>query len=444
MELLSHEPTGPIEKRWDQLRHEAGEPGQQAQIRNHRRRNRPTSGRRHRRRRLASLATLSELGYNVKASATTTAPPRPLDRRPGRDQRRQELPERRRQRLPLFYDTVKGGDFRSREANVYRLAEVSVNIIDQCVAQGVPFAREYGGLLANRSFGGAQVSAPSTPAARPASSSCSAPTRRSPARSRWAGRKCTTRTEMLDVVVDGHGQAASSPATWSPARSERTRPTPWCWPPAATATSSSSRPTPWPATSPQPGGPIGGRVLRQPLLHPDPPDLHPGSGDYQSKLTLMSESLRNDGRIWVPKARTTLRRAPTRSRRTSATTTSSGSTRASATWSRATSPPGPPSGVRRGPRRRPRSRTASTSTSPTPSSASARTRSERYGNLFDMYERITGEDPYKCRCEIYPAPLHHGRAVGGLQPDDHRPGPLRASAKPTSPITAPTASGPAP
>ena len=78
----------------------------------------------------------------------------------------------------LFYDTIKGGDFRSREANVYRLAQVSVNIIDQCVAQGVPFAREYGGLLANRSFGGAQVSRTFYAAARPASSCCSAPIRR--------------------------------------------------------------------------------------------------------------------------------------------------------------------------------------------------------------------------------------------------------------------------
>jgi succinate dehydrogenase/fumarate reductase flavoprotein subunit len=84
--------------------------------------------------------------------------PRPLDRRAGRHQRRQELPERRRLVWRLFYDTIKGGDFRAREANVHRLAEVSQRIIDQCVAQGVPFAREYGGLLDNRSFGGAQVS----------------------------------------------------------------------------------------------------------------------------------------------------------------------------------------------------------------------------------------------------------------------------------------------
>jgi succinate dehydrogenase / fumarate reductase, flavoprotein subunit len=90
----------------------------------------------------------------------------------------------------LFYDTVKGGDFRAREANVYRLAQVSVNIIDQCVAQGVPFAREYGGCSTNRSFGGAQVSAPSTRVARRGSSCCSAPTRRWRRRSPRAASRC--------------------------------------------------------------------------------------------------------------------------------------------------------------------------------------------------------------------------------------------------------------
>jgi hypothetical protein len=84
--------------------------------------------------------------------------PGPLDRRPGRHQRGEELQGGRRLVYRLFYDTVKGGDYRARETNVYRLAEVSANIIDQCVAQGVPFAREYGGLLDNRSFGGVQVS----------------------------------------------------------------------------------------------------------------------------------------------------------------------------------------------------------------------------------------------------------------------------------------------
>ena len=93
----------------------------------------------------------------------------------------------------LFYDTMKGGDFRSREANVYRLAEVSVNIIDQCVAQGVPFAREYGGLLANRSFGGAQVSRTFYAAAKPASNCCSAHIRHWNVRSTPAASKCSRR-----------------------------------------------------------------------------------------------------------------------------------------------------------------------------------------------------------------------------------------------------------
>ena len=106
--------------------------------------------------------------------------------------------------MRLFYDTIKGGDFRAREANVYRLAEVSVNIIDQCVAQGVPFAREYGGALANRSFGGALSPARSTRAARPASSSCSAPTRRSQRQVAAGTVKHVPAHEMLElVVVDG-------------------------------------------------------------------------------------------------------------------------------------------------------------------------------------------------------------------------------------------------
>ena len=107
----------------------------------------------------AAAATLGEARLQRPELLHPGQPaPRAQHRRAGRHQRRQELPQRRRQRHRLFYDTVKGGDYRAREANVYRLAQVSDNIIDQCVAQGVPFAREYGGLLDNRSFGGAQVS----------------------------------------------------------------------------------------------------------------------------------------------------------------------------------------------------------------------------------------------------------------------------------------------
>ena len=145
------------------------------------------------------------------------------------------------------------------------------------------------------------------------------------------------------------------------------------------------------------------------------PTCIPQSDDFQSKLTLMSESLRNDGRVWVPKDAGRRPRRRTRSPRTSATTTSSGCTRASATWRRATSRRGPPSApstpaAASGPRR-----TACTSTSPTPSAASARTScAERYGNLFEMYERITGENPYDVPMRIYPA-SHY--TMGGLWVD---------------------------
>jgi succinate dehydrogenase / fumarate reductase cytochrome b subunit len=124
-------------------------------------------------RRWPSSATRSSASASRTARAARTQ-----HRRAGRHQRGEELPERRRQRHRLFYDTVKGGDFRAREANVYRLAEVSVNIIDQCVAQGVPFAREYGGCSTTAASAARRSRARSTRAARPASSCCSAPTRR--------------------------------------------------------------------------------------------------------------------------------------------------------------------------------------------------------------------------------------------------------------------------
>lgn len=114
----------------------------------------------------------------------------------------------------LFYDTLKGGDYRSREANVYRLAQVANSIIDQCVAQGVPFAREYGGMLDNRSFGGAQVSAPSTPGARRASSYCWEPIRPWKGRSTRAQSNCTaaTKCSIWSSSMAGHG--ASSHGIW--------------------------------------------------------------------------------------------------------------------------------------------------------------------------------------------------------------------------------------
>ena len=177
----------------------------------------------------------------------------------------------------LFYDTIKGGDFRSREANVYRLAQVSNEIIDQATAQGVPFAREYGGLLDNRSFGGAQVSR--TFYARGQTGQQLLLGAYQAMMRQVAAGKVTlhTRTEMLDVVVhDGQRARRSSCATCSPARSSRTPRTPSCSPPAATPTSSSSRHE---REGVQRHRDLARaqarRGVREPLLHADPPDLHP-------------------------------------------------------------------------------------------------------------------------------------------------------------------------
>ena len=158
-----------------------------------------------------------------------------------------------------------------------------------------------------------------------------------------------------------------------------------------------------------------GALLREPMLHPDPPDLHPGAGEHQTKLTLMSESLRNDGRIWVPKRRGDCDATRATSPRTSATTTSSGSTRRSATSSPATSL-----------RARPRT-SATRAVASVPAGCGvyldfadaikrmgAEAVEEKYGNLFDMYQRITGENPYEVPMRIYPA-VHY--TMGGLWVD---------------------------
>ena len=135
----------------------------------------------------SAAASLAELGYSVKCFCFQDSPRRAHSiAAQGGINAAKNYQNDGDSVYRLFYDTIKGGDFRSREANVYRLAQVSVNIIDQCVAQGVPFAREYGGLLSNRSFGGAPSPAPSTRAARRGSSCCWGLTRRSAARSAWA------------------------------------------------------------------------------------------------------------------------------------------------------------------------------------------------------------------------------------------------------------------
>jgi succinate dehydrogenase / fumarate reductase, flavoprotein subunit len=202
----------------------------------------------------------------------------------------------------LFYDTIKGGDYRAREANVHRLAEVSVNIIDQCVAQGVPFAREYGGLLDNRSFGGAQVSrtfyARGQTGQQLLLGAYSALMRNIAA----GGVKLHTHSEMLDlVVVDGHAKGI---IVRNLQTGEITRHNADAVVLAtggygnvfnlSTYARGSNATAIWRAYK-------RGACFGNPCYTQIHPTCIPVSGDYQSKLTLMSESLRNDGRVWVPK-----------------------------------------------------------------------------------------------------------------------------------------------
>jgi succinate dehydrogenase / fumarate reductase flavoprotein subunit len=202
----------------------------------------------------------------------------------------------------LFYDTIKGGDYRSREANTYRLAEVSVNIIDQCVAQGVPFAREYGGLLANRSFGGAQVSR--TFYARGQTGQQLLLGAYS-ALSRMIGAGAVeshTHSEMLDlVVVDGHAKGIIVRDLVTGAITRHSADAVILATGGygnvfnlSTYARGSNATAIWRAYK-------RGACFANPCYTQIHPTCIPVTGDYQSKLTLMSESLRNDGRIWVPK-----------------------------------------------------------------------------------------------------------------------------------------------
>lgn len=211
----------------------------------------------------------------------------------------------------LFYDTIKGGDFRAREANVYRLAEVSVNIIDQCVAQGVPFAREYGGLLDNRSFGGAQVSRTFYARGQTGQQLLLGAYAALCKMIAEGGVKAHTHAEMLDlVVVDGHakGIIVRNLRTGQITRHNADA--------VVLATGGygnvfdlstyargSNATAIWRAYK-------RGACFANPCFTQIHPTCIPVTGDYQSKLTLMSESLRNDGRIWVPKKKEDCRKNP--------------------------------------------------------------------------------------------------------------------------------------
>ena len=297
MHLDSRVPAGPIEKLWDQARFEM-------KLVNPANKRKYTiivvgSG-------LAggsAAATLGELGYNVKCFCFQDSPRRAHSiAAQGGINAAKNYQNDGDSVFRLFYDTVKGGDFRSREANVYRLAQISVNIIDQCVAQGVPFAREYGGTLANRSFGGAQVSR-TFYARGQTGQQLLLGAYQALERQVDAGRVTMyPRTEMLDlVVIDGrargivtrnlvtgkiesHVADAVVLATGGYGNVYY----------LSTNAKGSNATAIWRAYK-------HGAAFANPCFTQIHPTCIPVSGDYQSKLTLMSESLRNDGRIWVPK-----------------------------------------------------------------------------------------------------------------------------------------------
>ncbi|MBL6445301.1 fumarate reductase/succinate dehydrogenase flavoprotein subunit [Fulvivirga sp. 29W222] len=251
----------------------------------------------------SAAASFGELGYNVKAFCFQDSPRRAHSiAAQGGINAAKNYQNDGDSIFRLFYDTVKGGDYRSREGNVYRLAEVSVDIIDQCVAQGVPFAREYGGLLANRSFGGAQVSrtfyARGQTGQQLLLGAYSALSRQVS-----NGKvKMYTRSEMLDLVmVDGkargivtrnlitgeiesHSAHAVVLATGGYGNVFY----------LSTNAMGSNATAAWRAHK-------KGALFANPCYTQIHPTCIPVSGDHQSKLTLMSESLRNDGRVWVPK-----------------------------------------------------------------------------------------------------------------------------------------------
>ncbi|TYB71791.1 fumarate reductase/succinate dehydrogenase flavoprotein subunit [Bizionia gelidisalsuginis] len=251
----------------------------------------------------SAAATLAELGYNVKAFCFQDSPRRAHSiAAQGGINAAKNYQGDGDSTYRLFYDTVKGGDYRSREANVYRLAEVSANIIDQCVAQGVPFAREYGGLLDNRSFGGVLVSRTFYAAGQTGQQLLLGAYS---AMNRQIGRgkiKMYNRHEMLDVVVvDGkaRGIIARNLVTGEIERHSAHAVVLGTGGYGnvfflSTNAMGSNVTAAWKAHK-------RGSYFANPCYTQIHPTCIPVSGDHQSKLTLMSESLRNDGRIWVPK-----------------------------------------------------------------------------------------------------------------------------------------------
>jgi succinate dehydrogenase / fumarate reductase flavoprotein subunit len=410
IELRSKVPDGPIERKWDKHRFEM-------KLVN------PANKRKYTILMVGSglggasaAASLSELGYNVKCFCFQDSPRRAHSiAAQGGINAAKNYRNDGDSIYRLFYDTVKGGDFRSREANVYRLAQISVQIIDQCVAQGVPFAREYGGLLANRSFGGAQVSRTFYARGQTGQQLLLGAYQQLEKEVDRGGVTMFPRTEMLDlIVIDGRARGIvvrnmvtgeiSSHLGHAVVLGTGGYGNVFY---LSTNAKGSNATAIWRAYK-------RGAAFANPCFTQIHPTCIPVSGEYQSKLTLMSESLRNDGRVWVPKQAGDRRR---------------------------------PGEIAESERDYYLERKYPSFGNLAPRDIASRAAKEvcdegrgvgeaglgvyldfadaihrlgerairdRYGNLFEMYQRITDENPYKVPMRIYPA-VHY--TMGGLWVD---------------------------
>src|SRR2546423_9065041 len=304
MELQSKAPNGPIETRWDRHRF-------QCKLVN------PANKRKYTVLMVGSglggasaAASLAELGYKVKAFCFQDSPRRAHSiAAQGGINAAKNYQNDGDSVFRLFYDTIKGGDYRSREGNVHRLSEVSGNIIDQCVAQGVPFAREYGGLLSNRSFGGTQVQRTFYAAGQTGQQLLIGAYQALERQVALGNVKMYARHEMLDlVIIDGkaRGIICRNLITGELER-HFGHAVLLCTGGygnvfyLSTNAMGCNATAAWKAHK-------AGAFFGNPCFTQIHPTCIPVSGDYQSKLTLMSESLRNDGRIWVPKQKDDTRR----------------------------------------------------------------------------------------------------------------------------------------
>jgi succinate dehydrogenase / fumarate reductase flavoprotein subunit len=365
----------------------------------------------------SAAATLGELGYRVKCFCFQDSPRRAHSiAAQGGINAAKNYQNDGDSVYRLFYDTIKGGDFRSREGNVYRLAEIANNIIDQCVAQGVPFAREYSGYLGNRSFGGAQVSR-TFYARGQTGQQLLLGCYQALCRQIAAGTvRMFPQTEMLDlVIVDGQAKGIITRSLRSGNIDRH----------AADAVvlatggygnvyylSTNARGCNVTATY---------RAYKKGALFANPsftqihPTCIPVSGEHQSKLTLMSESLRNDGRVWVPKRKEDREKAPgeipdaDRDYYLERKYPSYGNLAPRDISSRAAKEV-----CDEGRGVGPGGRGVYLDFADAIKRLGEQTIRERYGNLFEVYEKITGEDAYQVPMRIYPA-VHY--TMGGLWVD---------------------------